>query len=188
MKIILGIGNVGDIYTDTRHNSGFQAVETLASDFGLSFRLEKAFQAFVAKGKILDDDVILMKPTTFVNLSGVALKSVMLYFKADVSDIYVLVDDMDLEPGHIKMKLKGSAGGHNGLKSIIAYLGTENFKRIRIGIGKPVGNDCDFVLSAPKDKQVYKTWKDGISKAAEAMEYTIKCQSFEKAMTVYNQK
>lgn len=186
MKIILGIGNIGDIYTDTRHNSGFQALDLIASDFGIEFK-KKDFKSMIGKGKIFSEDVLLMKPLTYVNLSGDALIQAKNFYKVDVSDIYILVDDMDTEPGHIRLKLKGSAGGHNGLKSIISQLGTDQFKRIRIGIGKPtVGNTPDFVLSAPKDKVTYDAWKDGISKAAEAMEYALKFDNFEKAMSVYN--
>jgi len=187
MKTILGIGNVGTIYEDTRHNSGFQAIDLIASDFSLEFRKQN-FKAMIAKGKIFDEDVLLMKPTTYVNLSGDALILAKSFFKVDVSDILVLVDDMDTEPGHIRLREKGSSGGHNGLKSIIANLGTEEFPRIRIGIGKPDHpNVPDFVLSAPKDPVVYKAWKDGISKAAEAAEYALK-YSFERAMNVYNGK
>ena len=185
MKIVLGIGNIGDIYTDTRHNSGFQAIDLLAEDFDMEFR-KGDFKSFIAKGKIFGEDVLLMKPLTYVNLSGEALIQAKNFYKVDVEDIIILVDDMDTDPGHIRLRVKGSAGGHNGLKSIISVLGGDNFKRIRIGIGKPsVGNTPDFVLSAPKDKETYQAWKDGISKAAEALEYALK-YDFEKAMSKYN--
>ncbi len=186
MKIILGIGNYGDIYEDTRHNSGFQAIDLIASDLGIDIR-KKEFKSLVGKGKAFGEDVLLMKPLTYVNLSGDALILAKNFYKVDIDDILVLVDDMDTEPGHIRLKLKGSAGGHNGLKSIIANLGTDVFKRVRIGIGKPtLQNTPDFVLSAPKDKEVYEAWKDGISKASEAVEFTLKEDNFEKAMSRYN--
>jgi PTH1 family peptidyl-tRNA hydrolase len=185
MKIILGIGNIGDIYVDTRHNSGFQALDLLADDFGITIG-KHDFQSFIGKGKAFDQDILLMKPLTYVNLSGEALIEAKNFYKVDTSDIYVIIDDMDTDPGHIRLKLKGSAGGHNGLKSIIQVLGTDEFKRIRIGIGRStIPNVPDFVLSAPKDPDVYKAWKDGISLAAEAMEYSLK-NSFEKAMNIYN--
>ena len=99
----------------------------------------------------------------------------------------MIYDDISLPPGQLRIRKKGSAGGHNGLKSIISQLGTDEFKRIRIGIGKPeFGNTPDFVLSAPKDKVVYEAWKDGISKACEALECALKNNSFEKAMSLYN--
>ncbi len=185
MKIILGIGNKGDMYKDTRHNSGFQAVDLLASDCGIEIK-RNGFQSLYATCKIFDEDVLIMKPQTYVNLSGDALREAMHFYKVDVSDVIVLVDDMDTEPGSIRLRLKGSAGGHNGLKSIIQNVGTDEFKRIRIGIGKPwLQTTVDFVLSCPKDQDEYNAWKDGISKAAEALEYALK-YSFEKAMNIYN--
>lgn len=185
MKLILGIGNYGSIYDDTRHNSGFQALDLFASDLQIDIR-KKDFKSLVGKGKAFGEDVLLLKPLTYVNLSGEALIQAKNFYKIAVEDIIILVDDMDTDPGHIRLKLKGSAGGHNGLKSIIQVLGTEEFKRIRIGIGRPqFGNTPDFVLSAPKDPSVYEAWKDGISKAAEALEYSLKF-TFEKAMNIYN--
>ncbi|MFA6830239.1 MAG: aminoacyl-tRNA hydrolase [Bacilli bacterium] len=185
MKIILGIGNIGDIYEDTRHNSGFQALDLIAEDFGISMS-KHDFKSFIGKGKIFGEDVLLMKPITYVNLSGNALIEAKNFYKVKTEDIFVLVDDMDTEPGHIRLKLKGSSAGHNGLKSIISVLGTEEFKRVRIGIGRPsLQSIPDYVLSTPKDKEVYKAWKDGISLASEAMEYALK-NSFDKAMNQYN--
>jgi PTH1 family peptidyl-tRNA hydrolase len=186
MKIILGIGNYGDIYEDTRHNSGFQAIDLVSSDFNIPVT-KRQFKSLVGKGKIFNEDVLLMKPLTYVNLSGDALIEAMNFYKVDIEDLIVIVDDMDTDPGKIRLRKKGSAGGHNGLKSIIARIGSDQFCRIRIGIGKPdYPNVPDFVLSAPKDKDVYKAWKDGISKAAEALEYTLKNESFDKAMNEYN--
>lgn len=186
MKLILGIGNYGDIYLDTRHNSGFQAIDLISDDLNIEITKHQ-FQSFVGKGKAFGEDVLLMKPLTYVNLSGNALIEAKNFYKIDVKDIYVLVDDMDTDPGHIRLKLKGSSAGHNGLKSIISVLGTEEFKRIRIGIGRPQGHNIpDFVLSSPKDPDEYSAWKDGINKAAIAMEYTLKFDNFEKAMTEFN--
>ena len=184
MKLILGIGNYGDIYDDTRHNSGFQTVDLFASDMNIPIT-KHDFQSLVGKGKAFDQDVLILKPLTYVNLSGDALREAMNFYKIAKEDIIVIVDDMDTEPGKIRLRLKGSAGGHNGLKSIISVLGTDAFQRIRIGIGAPIGNAPDFVLSAPTDPEVYKAWKDGISKACEALEYSLKF-SFEKAMNTYN--
>ena len=185
MKIILGIGNYGDIYTDTRHNSGFQAIDLMSGDLNIPIT-KHDFKSLVGKGKAFGEDVLLMKPLTYVNLSGDALILAKNFYKVDVSDIYILVDDMDTDPGHLRLKLKGSSAGHNGLKSIISVLGTDQFKRIRIGVGKCDNPSIpDYVLSAPKDKEVYSAWKDGISKAAEAMEYALRF-GFEKAMNNYN--
>lgn len=189
MKLILGIGNYGDLYEDTRHNSGFQAIDLIASDFNIDIR-KKDFKSLYGKGKIFDEDVLLLKPLTYVNLSGEALIAAKNFYKIALSDIIVLVDDMDTEPGNVRLKKKGSSAGHNGLKNIISLLGTEEFDRIRIGIGRPQASNNpnripDWVLSAPKDKEIYEAWKDGISKGAEALEYALKF-GFDKAMTKFN--
>jgi peptidyl-tRNA hydrolase, PTH1 family len=189
MKLILGIGNYGDIYEDTRHNSGYQAIDIFASDCNIDIR-KKDFKSIYGKGKVFDEDVILLKPLTYVNLSGEALVAAKNFYKINVEDIIVLVDDMDTEPGNVRLKKKGSSAGHNGLKNIIQLLGTEEFKRIRIGIGRPAASNNpnripDWVLSCPKDSDIYTAWKDGISKGAEALEYTLR-YGFEKAMTKYN--
>jgi len=189
MKLILGIGNYGDIYKDTRHNSGFQAIDLVASDFNIDIN-KKTFKSLVGKGRIFNEDVLLVKPLTYVNLSGEALIAAKNFYKVDIDDIIILVDDMDTEPGNVRLKLKGSSAGHNGLKNIIQLLGTDQFRRIRIGIGRPAPSSNpnripDYVLSSARDADEYEAWKDGISKAAEALEYTLKF-GFEKAMTKYN--
>jgi PTH1 family peptidyl-tRNA hydrolase len=189
MKLILGIGNYGDIYKDTRHNSGFQAIDLVASDFNIDIN-KKTFKSLVGKGRIFNEDVLLVKPLTYVNLSGEALIAVKNFYKVDIDDIIILVDDMDTEPGNVRLKLKGSSAGHNGLKNIIQLLGTDQFRRIRIGIGRPAPSSNpnripDYVLSSARDADEYEAWKDGISEAAEALEYTLKF-GFEKAMTKYN--
>jgi PTH1 family peptidyl-tRNA hydrolase len=189
MKLVLGIGNYGDIYKDTRHNSGFQALDLFTEDTGIEIR-KHDFKSLVGKGNIFGEDVLLLKPLTYVNLSGEALSEAMRFYKLTPKDIIILVDDMDTEPGNVRLKTKGSAGGHNGLKNIIQHLGTEEFDRIRIGIGRPPHSDnpnriVDYVLQSPKDSSEYMAWKDGISKACEALEYTLK-YDFVRAMNKYN--
>lgn len=189
MKLILGIGNYGDIYQDTRHNSGFQVLDLLSEDLNIPIS-KHDFKAVYGKGKAFDEDIILFKPLTYVNLSGEALSLIMQYFKIDVEDLIIVVDDMDTNPGDVRLKLKGSSAGHNGLKNIIEHIKTESFKRVKIGIGRPPASNNpnripEWVLSSPKDIDVYTAWKDGISKGAEAIEYALK-YSFDKAMTKYN--
>ena len=189
MKLILGIGNYGDIYEDTRHNSGYQAIDLIAEDFGIDIK-KKDFKSLYGKGRIFDEDVLLLKPLTYVNLSGEALIAAMHFYKIDKEDIIILVDDMDTAPGNVRLKKKGSSAGHNGLKNIIQLLGSDEFNRIRIGIGRPAPSNNpnripDYVLSCPHDRDIYDAWKDGISKAAEATEYLLK-NGFDKAMTKYN--
>lgn len=189
MKLILGIGNYGDIYQDTRHNSGFQAIDLISEDLQIPVN-KHDFKCLYGKGKAFDEDVILMKPLTYVNLSGDALILVKNFYKVDTKDILILVDDMDTEPGLVRLRKKGTAGGHNGLKSIISVLGTEEFNRVRIGIGRPTtpaspNRIPDYVLSTPKDASVYNAWKDGINHAAAAVEYSLRF-GFDKAMNKYN--
>lgn len=189
MKLILGIGNYGDEYQDTRHNSGYQAIDLIAKDFSIDIR-KKDFKSVYGKGKIYSEDVLLLKPLTYVNLSGEALIAAKNFYKIPVEDILILVDDMDTAPGDVRLKKKGSSAGHNGLKNIIQHLGTEEFNRVKIGIGRPEKSSNpnripDFVLSAPYDMDIYDAWKDGIKSAAEAVEYSLQ-YGFEKAMTKYN--
>lgn len=189
MKIVLGIGNHGDLYKDTRHNSGYMAIDLIADDFNISMS-RQAYKSMYGKGKIFDEDVLLLKPLTYVNLSGEALIEAMNFYKVGKEDIIIIVDDMDTEPGLVRLKKKGSSAGHNGLKNIIEHIHSEEFDRIKIGIGRPDHSSNpnripDYVLSSPKDREVYEAWKDGISRGAEALEYSLK-ENFEKAMTKYN--
>jgi PTH1 family peptidyl-tRNA hydrolase len=185
MKLIVGIGNYGEIYEDTRHNSGFQALDLFASDMEIPIK-KHDFDGLVGKGKAFDEDVLLLKPLTYVNLSGDSVIQAMSFYKLTKDDLIVLVDDMYTEPGKVRLRLKGEAGGHNGLKSIIHVLGSDEFRRIRIGTGTPDSKNVpDYVLSAPKDPAAYQLWKDGISKACSALEYSLRF-SFEKAMNSFN--
>lgn len=148
MKLIVGLGNIGEEYDKTRHNVGFMAIDYFASKYNAIFKENKSFKGYVSKTKINGEDVILLKPTTYMNLSGDSLILVKNYYKIDISDILVINDDLDMPVGKVRFRAKGSAGGHNGLKSIIANLKSEDFKRIKIGIDRskviPV---VDYVLS-----------------------------------------
>ncbi len=138
MICVIGLGNPGIKYKNTRHNAGFQVIDLLAREYGVRFKTSK-FQAKTAQGTVDGKKILLVKPLTYMNDSGYAVDAVMDYFDIKQQDIVVLVDDMDLPLGSIRIREKGSAGGHNGLKSIISYLKSEDFARIRIGIGKPAG-------------------------------------------------
>ena len=135
MKIIIGLGNIGREYENTRHNAGFMAMDKLAQMLEMDFNQEK-FSAYFSKKKIDGEDIILLKPTTYMNNSGIALRQCMDFYKVPSEDILVLYDDMDMPVGKLRLRQKGSAGGHNGIKSIISHIGTQEFDRIRIGIGK----------------------------------------------------
>lgn len=145
MKIIVGLGNPGKEYVNTRHNIGFMFVDEVAKTNNLSFSLDKSKRAELATGTIKGQKVVLVKPITYMNLSGEALRLVMDYYKVGVEDIIVIHDDLDLPTGKLRIRANGSSGGHNGLKSIIANIKTQEFKRIKIGIDKK-GEVIDYVL------------------------------------------
>ena len=145
MKIIVGLGNPGKEYVNTRHNIGFMFVDEVAKTNNLSFYLDKSKRAELATVTIKGEKVVLVKPITYMNLSGEALRLVMDYYKVGVEDIIVIHDDLDLPTGKLRIRANGSSGGHNGLKSIIANIKTQEFKRIKIGIDKK-GAVIDYVL------------------------------------------
>lgn len=146
MKLIVGLGNPGRKYEATRHNAGFIALDLIADKFNIDIDKEK-MKALVGEGNIRGEKVILVKPQTFMNLSGEAVGAVARWYKIEPEDILVIYDDMDLDLGRIRIRKKGSAGGHNGIKSLIQHLGTEEFPRIKIGIGRPAEKGTiDYVL------------------------------------------
>lgn len=152
-KIILGIGNPGKKYFQTRHNIGFEIVDELAREYNATFDKEK-FSSLVAFSNIKNLNVMLVKPLTFVNLSGVAAKKSLDYFRLKNTSLLVIVDDIHLPVGKIRMRHKGSSGGHNGLKSIIQNLETEQFSRLKIGIGNDKEQElAHYVLSKFPDEE-----------------------------------
>lgn len=173
MYIIAGLGNPGKEYEGSRHNVGFMTLDTLADRYRIDIR-EKAHKALIGKGMIEGNKVILVKPQTYMNLSGESIRSVMDYYKTEPSEFIVIYDDISLEPGQIRIRKKGSAGGHNGIKNIIAHLGTQEFPRIRIGVGeKPPRMDlADYVLSRfPKEEkeEMEQAFQDGAAAAVSMM-------------------
>ena len=148
MFVIVGLGNPGKKYENTRHNAGFIALDALADKYGISIS-EKKHKALCGSGVIEGNKVVLVTPQTFMNLSGESVRSIMDFYKIDPEeDMLVVYDDISLAPGNIRIRKKGSAGGHNGIKSIIAHAGTQNFMRVKVGVGeKPSGWDlADYVL------------------------------------------
>ncbi len=138
MICVIGLGNPGLKYRNTRHNAGFKVIDLLAKQYGINLKNTK-FEAKVGQGMLAGKKVMLVKPQTYMNASGYAVDALLDYFDIPPQDMVVLVDDMDLPLGSLRIRERGSAGGHNGLKSIISYLKSENFVRVRIGIGKPEG-------------------------------------------------
>ena len=183
MKLLVGLGNPGKKYEGTRHNMGFMAIDLLSDVSKIDIDRE-AFQGMLGRGKIFDQDVMLFKPTTFMNLSGHAVREVASYFKIDVEDIVIVYDDMALEPGTIRLRLSGSSGGQKGMQSIIEQLGTDKIKRIRVGIGEPTDNSVDYVLSKPL-KEERELIDKALENAKDALVTYLK-RGFEVAMNNYN--
>ena len=180
MKMIVGLGNPGKQYERTRHNSGFMAIDKVAEKLNLNID-KKEFAALTAK----NNQVILVKPQTYMNNSGEAVSQIMKYYHIDINDLLIIYDDLDLKYGQLRLRIKGSSGGHNGIKSIINYIHSENFKRIRIGIEKnPLIETADYVLGkVEKDKQ--QLFDDSIEKASQAAIEFI-TDEFEKIMNKFN--
>ena len=142
--IVAGLGNPGDKYDKTRHNAGFMAIDRLAEKCGAEIKTAK-FDALIADTEISSHRVLLMKPQTFMNLSGTAIAAAAKFYKIPPENIIVIADDVNFEPSFMRIRRKGSAGGHNGLKDIIAKLGSENFIRIKLGVGKKPTPEYDMV-------------------------------------------
>lgn len=158
MKMIVGLGNIGQEYDKTRHNIGFMTVDALAEAQGVNFNLDSKHHALVASTMMDGEKVLLVKPTTYMNESGQAVAPLMDYYKLALEDLLVVQDDMDMDLGRLRLRAKGSAGGHNGIKSIINHLGTQNFGRLKFGIGHPSHQHqavIDYVLGKfGKDEEI----------------------------------
>lgn len=139
MKIIAGLGNPGDKYKDTRHNTGFAVTEALASKHGIEGKFNSKFNALAGKGLICGEEVLIVQPLTYMNLSGDAVSKILNWYKTDISELTVVYDDISLDLGKLRFRPSGSAGGHNGIKSIIARCGGDKFARLKIGIGPNPG-------------------------------------------------
>ena len=174
MIIIAGLGNPTKEYEGTRHNVGFQVIDKIAEKYNIAVDAKKG-RAYVGKGIIEGQKVLLVKPQTYMNLSGESIRELVDYFKVDPKEeLLVIYDDISLEPGQIRIRKKGSAGGHNGIKNIIAHLGTQEFPRIRIGVGeKPARMDlADYVLghfSKEEKDRMEQAFKDGAAAAVAMM-------------------
>lgn len=188
MFVIAGLGNPDRKYENTRHNVGFDFIDALAAKYNISVK-EKKHKALIGAGYIEGVKVLLVKPQTYMNLSGESLREVMDFYKIDPEEEMLIVfDDISLAPGNIRIRKKGSAGGHNGIKSIIAHTGTQNFTRIKIGVGeKPAGWDlADYVLGhfSEEDRKLVNA---AVSDAVTAAVYIMQ-QDTDRAMNEFNAK
>lgn len=185
MYIIVGLGNPGKKYEGTRHNVGFQTIDTLADKLNIKVNKIK-FKGLVGEGRIADEKVILLKPQTFMNNSGESIVEILNFYKLEPKDLLVVADDIDIEFAQLKIKKNGSAGTHNGLKSIVNLTGSKEFARFKIGVGKKHPNEdlASFVLSnfPSKDR---KHIENAIEACADAVMLCIR-DGIEKAMNNYN--
>ena len=188
MKLIVGLGNPGKIYQGSRHNIGFAAVEAFARAHEVTFKRERLVLAFTAKCEIATETVILAMPFTFMNLSGGAVKALFKKYEITPAQFLLVCDYLDLALGDIRIKPRGSSGGHNGMHSIIDALETNEFARLRIGIGRPPAllEPAEFVLM-PFLKKDAASVKDALSKAVPAIECWL-TQGMSCAMNSYNQR
>ncbi len=188
MYLIAGLGNPGKNYVNTRHNIGFDVIETIAGQENISV-LEKKQKAVIGKGYIGGQKVILAKPYTYMNLSGESIRELIDYYKIDATrELIVISDDVSLELGQLRLRKKGSAGGHNGLKSIIAHLGNDDFQRIRMGVGEKLqGYDlADYVLGHFTSEE-RKLMDEAAKQAADAIRMIL-ADGMETAMNHFNGK
>ncbi|MDT2828304.1 MAG: aminoacyl-tRNA hydrolase [Enterococcus viikkiensis] len=185
MKMIVGLGNPGKKYENTKHNVGFMAVDRLAAENQAVFK-KNPFEAEVADFFVEGEKILLVKPMTFMNESGRAVGPLMTYFGIELDELVVIADDLDMELGKLRLRQKGSAGGHNGLKSIISHLGTQEFNRIKIGIGRPQGKTVVNHVLSTFSKEEAATIANSVAKASEAVEYFIARKDFSQTMNQFN--
>ncbi|MGN0031795.1 MAG: aminoacyl-tRNA hydrolase [Candidatus Gastranaerophilaceae bacterium] len=185
MKLVAGLGNIGDKYCFTRHNAGFMVIDKLAIVNNLSFKEERKLKCFITKYKHNNEDIMLIKPTTFMNLSGEAVQLVMNYYKIEPQDVLIVYDDLSLELGKMRFRPNGSDGGHNGIKSVIKSVGTQQIARLKIGIGPqpPIPSEAFVLQNFYKDQ--LETLKPVLKRAIEGIEYYFD-NGMQKAQNEFN--
>ena len=181
MKLIAGLGNIGDKYCFTRHNAGFMVLDKWALDSGFSFKEEKKLKCFLAKY----NDIVFIKPATFMNLSGEAVRAVIDYYKIDIKDVLIIYDDISLDLGKIRFRANGSDGGHNGIKSVIQHLGTQNFDRLKIGIGPQPNVPSEVYVLQNFSKDDLEKLKTVLKQSITAVEFYLENDIY-KAQNRFN--
>ncbi|HCM86707.1 MULTISPECIES: aminoacyl-tRNA hydrolase [Enterococcus] len=185
MKMIVGLGNPGKKYENTKHNAGFMVVDLLAKEHGAIFK-KNTLEAEVADYFVKGEKILLVKPMTFMNESGRAVGPLMTYFGIDLEELVIVADDLDMELGKLRLRQKGSAGGHNGLKSIISHIGTQEFDRIKIGIGRPNGKTVVNHVLSTFGKDEAATIANSVARAADAVDDFIEGNDFLQTMNRFN--
>ncbi|MGI6787354.1 MAG: aminoacyl-tRNA hydrolase [Acholeplasmataceae bacterium] len=186
MKLIIGLGNPGLKYKKTRHNLGFMVVDELARQLKLKFKYNHTFKSEIIETLINNEKVIIVKPFTYMNLSGAAVSKIINYYKIDFDDMIVIVDDLALDVGKLRLREFGSDGGHNGLKNIDTHLSNAKYKRIRIGIGENKLPEVNDYVLGTFSKAEEKIIKQAILDAVDALKYFIDNKPYLDIMTLYN--
>lgn len=188
MKLFVGLGNPGKEYEGTRHNMGFMTVDRFMDMTGGVFdKTDFKGEYGIVRNAAFKEPVIVLKPLTYMNLSGESVRPIVDFYKIDINDIVVVYDEMSIKEGELRLRKKGSSGGHNGIKNIIANLGTEEIKRIKVGIGEPMGkNPVNYVLGKPSEESE-KLIDEALDDAARALRDTL-LHDFDYAMNLYNGK
>jgi len=185
LHLIAGLGNPGIEYEETRHNVGFMIIDCIASAYGIAFSNKGKFKSLLGRGTMGGVSVILLKPRTFMNRSGVAVKAVQDYFNIPISNLLVIYDDINLPFGHIRIRRSGGTGGHNGMRSIMDHIQSSEFPRIRVGIGEPRRGDVsDFVLNRFTGEE--KKGLEEVIEMAKGAARMIQIEGIEKAMNAFN--
>ena len=169
MKLIAGLGNIGNKYTFTRHNVGFMLADSIALNSNLTFSDNSRLKCLMTRFKTDGEDYILIKPTTFMNLSGEAVRAVVDYYKIDIKDVLIVYDDLSLNLGKIRFRADGSDGGHNGIKSVIQHLGTTNVARLKIGIGPQPSIPSEVFVLQNFSQEELETLKSTLMTAKEGI-------------------
>ena len=185
MYLIIGLGNPEEEYSKTRHNMGFNAINKIAEKYEIEMKKTK-FNGIYGSGNIEGEKAMLIKPQTYMNLSGKCVKEFLDFYKIEKEKMIIIYDDMDVEPGKIKIRKQGSAGSHNGMKSIISEIQTQEFPRIRIGIGRPIheNDKINYVIGNIPEEEMEKL-EEGIEKAKEAT-IDILAKGIDHAMNKFN--
>ena len=185
MKLIVGLGNPGKEYEKTRHNSGFMAMDYLSDKMNVSITTKK-WNALIGKGNVNGQQVLLMKPMTYMNESGKSIIQVKNFYKIPIENIIIIHDEMDFDVGNVKLRKQGGAGTHNGMKSVVNELKSKNFPRVRIGTGMPIFKDLmiDYVIKKLTDEE-YEKLKEPIKTASEAAVSIVK-DGIDLSMNKYN--
>ncbi|MDE5565790.1 MAG: aminoacyl-tRNA hydrolase [Anaeroplasmataceae bacterium] len=188
MKLVVGLGNPDERYHQTRHNVGFMAIDFFASKYQTEFRLAPQFKGMLASINIDGHKALLLKPMTYMNLSGESVSAVMRYYKINIEDVLIISDDLDSKTGRVRVRANGSAGGHNGHKNIMVHLGTSEYKRIKIGIDRsPIIPVIDWVLQRFSEDEMVQI-NQAIEKTSKAIFDFIQEVPFQKIASLYSNK